>query len=84
MGCHFSVVLAGNWVARLVGTFFKHASTLDKIFGIGHRTTPGETNTDIMFEMMFRTFGARTVDEPVRTAGPLKNEVAERSHLWGR
>jgi hypothetical protein len=37
MGRHFSVVLAGNGVARLVGTFFKHASTLDKVSGIGRR-----------------------------------------------
>jgi hypothetical protein len=44
VGGHFSVVLAGNWVACLVGTFFKHASTFDKVFfGIRHRKSPSET-----------------------------------------
>jgi hypothetical protein len=26
---HFFVMLSGNWVARLFGTFFKHASAFD-------------------------------------------------------
>ena len=34
MRCHFSVMLPGNWVARLVGTVFKHASALDKVFRV--------------------------------------------------
>jgi hypothetical protein len=36
---HFSVVLAGNGVGRRFGTFFKHASTFNKVFGFGHRGT---------------------------------------------
>jgi hypothetical protein len=55
MGRHFSVVLAGNGVACLVGTFFKHASALDKVFGVGHRTSPSETAPEIVSEMLFRT-----------------------------
>ena len=36
---HLSGVLAGNGVGRPFGTFFKHPSTLDKLFGVGHRGT---------------------------------------------
>jgi hypothetical protein len=56
VGCHFSVVLAGNRVARLVGTLCKRTSALD-IFGIGHRASPSETTpqTQIVFGMLCRT-----------------------------
>jgi hypothetical protein len=40
---HFSVVLAGNGIMRSLGMFFKHASTLDNVFGVGHQTSPSET-----------------------------------------
>jgi hypothetical protein len=33
---NFSEMLSGNWVARLFGTFFKHASAFHKILGNGH------------------------------------------------
>jgi hypothetical protein len=55
VGRHSSVVLAGNGIARLVSTFFKHASTLDKVFGVGHRTPPSETVPHLVFEVLFRT-----------------------------
>jgi hypothetical protein len=29
-------MLSGNWLARLFGTFFKHASTFEKVLGDGH------------------------------------------------
>ena len=46
MGGHFSVVLAGNGVGRPFGTFFKHASTFDKVFGAGHGAPPrGSSNS---------------------------------------
>jgi hypothetical protein len=53
VGCHFSVVLAGNGVARLVGTLFKNASTLDNFFGIWHRKP--RSVGKIMLEAFFRT-----------------------------
>jgi hypothetical protein len=33
---HIFVMLSGNWVARLFGTFFKHASAFDKVLSDGH------------------------------------------------
>src|SRR5260370_41259714 len=36
---HLSGVLAGNGVGRPFGTFFKHPSTLDKLFVVGHLGT---------------------------------------------
>ena len=35
MGSHFSIVLARNGVTRSVGTFFEHASPLDKLSRYG-------------------------------------------------
>jgi hypothetical protein len=45
VGCHFSVVLARNRVRRLFRTFFKHASTFNKVLSIGHRAPPCEAVT---------------------------------------
>ena len=55
MSRHSSVVPAGNGIACLVSTFFKHASTLDKLFGVGHQTPPSETVPEIVFEVLFRS-----------------------------
>jgi hypothetical protein len=33
---HIFVMLSGNWVARLFGTFFKHASAFHKVLGDVH------------------------------------------------
>jgi LysR family glycine cleavage system transcriptional activator len=41
---HLSVVLSGNWVTRLFGTFFKHASSFDKVLGCGHWHLLAESN----------------------------------------
>src|SRR5258705_3305736 len=40
MGRHFFVVLAGNGVGGPFRTLFKHASTLDKVFSVGHWAPP--------------------------------------------
>jgi len=42
---HFSVMPARNGVGRPFGTFFKHASTFDKVFGVGHCGTSLRTNS---------------------------------------
>ena len=39
MSGHFFVMLSGNWVACLFGTFFKHASAFDKVLGDRHGTS---------------------------------------------
>jgi hypothetical protein len=45
MGGHFLVMLAGNGVGRTLGSFFKHASTFNEVFGVGHRdTSPRSSN----------------------------------------
>ena len=52
---HFSVVLAGNWIRGTFGTFFKHASTLDKVSGIGHREPPCEAVVlNVLLKMLAR------------------------------
>ena len=56
MGCHFSVVLAGNGVARLVCTFFKHASALDKIIRIWHRSARRAGKLARHFDRQFEDF----------------------------
>ena len=42
---HFSVMPARNGVGRPFGTFFKHASTFNKVFGVGHCGTSLRTNS---------------------------------------
>jgi hypothetical protein len=51
---HLSVVLSGNWVTRPFGTFFKHASSFDKVLGCGHWHLLAESNelqsmTNVLF-----------------------------------
>jgi hypothetical protein len=67
---HFSVVLAGNGVARSVGTFFKHASTLDKVFRVGHRTSLSETISACNVRDAAPHVGAQTFDKATGTALP--------------
>jgi hypothetical protein len=38
VGCHLSVVLPGNWIARALGALVEHAGTFKKGLGISHLT----------------------------------------------
>jgi hypothetical protein len=38
VGCHLSVVLPGNWIARTLGALVEHAGTFKKGLGISHLT----------------------------------------------
>ena len=55
---HFTVVLAGDWIGSLFGTFIKHAGSFDQFLSLGHGGTSIRVHVlASMVKILFRQAG---------------------------